>query len=119
MGSIIANIKVSNPSETLKSITLSLLVDTGATFTVIPLEDLVKIGAKPRAKRRLRTADGRVVKRAGGTILAEVMGKAEEVPVVFGEKGDMPVIGITTLEILGLEIDPLTRQLRPTEYLFL
>ena len=47
------------------------------------------------------------------------MDRIGKVPVVFGEKSDVPVIGITTLEILGLEIDPLTRRLKPTEYLFL
>ena len=119
IGSIITSIKVSNPHDTTKPITLNLLVDTGATFTVISSQDLERLGIKPRVKRRLRIADGRIVERDEATILAEIMDKMDEVPVVFGEKDDAPVIGITTLEILGFEVDPITRRLKPSEYLFL
>jgi len=37
--------------------------------------------------------------------------------VVFAEKGDAEVMGIDTLEGLGLEIDPVTKQLRKAESL--
>ena len=119
MGSVSTSIKVSSPQDSVKPITLKLLVDTGATFTVVSSQDLESIGIKPRFKHKLKIADGRVVERAGATILAEIMDKVGEVPVVFGEKDDTPVIGITTLEILGFEVDPITRQLKPSEYLFL
>ena len=119
MGSVSTSIKVSSPQDSVKPIALSLLVDTGATFTVISSTNLDSIGVKPKFKHKLRTADGRVVERDGATILAEIMDKVGEIPVVFGEKDDTPVIGITTLEILGFEVDPITRQLKPSEYLFL
>jgi len=119
MGFISTSIKVSNPHDSLEPITLNLLVDSGATFTVIPSPELEKMGIKPRVKRRLRTADGRVVEREGATILAQIMDKRDEVPVVFGGKDDSPVVGITTLEILGFEADPITGRLKPSEYLLL
>jgi len=119
MGFITTSIKVSHPHDSVKPITLNLVVDTGATFTVIPSQELENMGIKPRVKRRLRTADGRVVERDGATILAQIMDKSDEVPVVFGGKDDSPVIGITTLEILGFEVDPITGRLKPGEYLLL
>ena len=119
MGFITTSIKVSHPHDSVKPITLNLVVDTGATFTVIPSQELENMGIKPRVKRRLRTADGRVVERDGATILAQIMDKSDEVPVVFGGKDDSPVIGITTLEILGFEVDPITGRLKPSEYLLL
>ncbi len=119
MGFITTSIKVSHPHDSVKPITLNLLVDTGATLTVISSRDLERIGIKPRFKHRLRIADGRVVERDGATILAEIMDKVGEVPVVFGGKDDSPVIGITTLEILGFEVDPITGRLKPSEYLLL
>jgi hypothetical protein len=33
--------------------------------------------------------------------------------VIFGEKGDLPVLGATALEALGLILDPFHRQLKP------
>jgi len=119
MGSVSARIKASNPSNSVEPITLNLLVDSGATFTVISSQDLQTLGIEPKFKRRLRVADGRVVDRDQATVLVEIMDKKGEVPVVFGAKDDTPVVGMTTLEILGFELDPITRQLKPSEYLLL
>jgi clan AA aspartic protease len=119
MGSVTTSVRISNPHNGAQLDMLDLLIDTGATFTVLPFQSLKQLGVKPRVKRRLRTADGRIVERDGATVLLEIMGKADEVPVVFGKEKDTPVLGITTLEILGFELDPVKRQLRPSEYLFL
>jgi len=35
--------------------------------------------------------------------------------VVFAERNDMEVMGVEALEGLGLEVDPVTRQLRRSE----
>ncbi|MFQ6086177.1 MAG: aspartyl protease family protein [Candidatus Bathyarchaeia archaeon] len=119
MGFTTVKVKVSNPRNAIKSTEVALLVDTGATFTVIPRDTLEGIGIKPRVKRKLRTTDGRVAERDGATALVRVRGKVDEVPILFGESGDAAIMGITTLEILGFELDPITRQLKPTEYLLL
>ncbi|MBS7629139.1 hypothetical protein KEJ23_04095 [Candidatus Bathyarchaeota archaeon] len=39
--------------------------------------------------------------------------------VIFGEKEDTPLLGVTTLEELGLEVDPVTKQLKPAALLLL
>ena len=39
--------------------------------------------------------------------------------VVFGLKGDKPLLGITALEEMGLQVDPATKQLKPIERLLL
>jgi hypothetical protein len=33
--------------------------------------------------------------------------------VVFGRRGDASLLGVMTLEALGLQLDPLRRRLRP------
>lgn len=33
-------------------------------------------------------------------------------PVAFAEKGDANALGVTAMEIIGLEIDPSTREVR-------
>ena len=34
-------------------------------------------------------------------------------PVIFGEKGDTPLLDMVSLEALGYILDPLRRELRP------
>ena len=43
----------------------------------------------------------------------EYQGKGGGAPVVFGETGDSNLLGMTTLEAMGLMVDPLSRDLRP------
>jgi len=37
--------------------------------------------------------------------------------VILGEPGDEPLLGVVTLEILGLTLNPFTRQLQPMRML--
>ena len=119
MGFVKTRVRVSNPSKPSQSAELELLVDTGATFTLIPSALLKGIGVEADAKFKLRVADGRFIERGGSTVYVEVEGKGYKVPVIFGEEDDAPVLGVTTLEILGFEVDPITQKLKPTEYLLL
>ena len=43
------------------------------------------------------------------------MGKVNS--VIFGEKGDEPLLGMTTLESFGLVLDPFKRKLLPMRML--
>ncbi len=40
---------------------IEALVDTGATYTVVPCNVLERLGIVPQFRRRFRVADGRVV----------------------------------------------------------
>lgn len=42
----------------------------------------------------------------------EIVGKSEVVPVAVSDTTDKILIGVTTLEVLELEVDPLTGKLR-------
>ncbi len=119
MGFVKTRVRVSNPSNPTKYAELELLVDTGATFTLTPSAIFGEIEGEADGKFKLRTADGRFIERNGSTVWVEVEGKGYKVPVIVGEEEDVPVLGITTLEILGLEVDPITKKLKPTEYLLL
>lgn len=41
------------------------------------------------------------------------------ITVVFGEENDTQVLGVTALEELGMQIDPITGELKPMELLLL
>jgi hypothetical protein len=38
-------------------------------------------------------------------------------PVILGEQGDQPLLGVVTLEILGLILNPFSRELQPMRML--
>lgn len=90
---------------------LSALVDTGATFTKIPSHVLKTLGVRVEFQTKVESGDGRIVKRDVGYVRVKLNGKAAPVPVVFGARGERPLIGATTLEILGLIPHPRRKKL--------
>jgi len=58
-------------------------------------------------------ADGTTVTRKVGDAYFEIDGHLGPAPVIFGEAGDEPLLGATTLESLGLVFDPFKRRLIP------
>lgn len=96
---------------------VELLVDTGSTYTWVPASLLEKISIKPSTVRNFRTIDGRTLKREVGEVLMEYMNERATRMVVFAEKGDANILGVDALEGLGLEADPVSKELRKAEAL--
>uniref|UniRef100_A0A7J3X849 Aspartyl protease n=1 Tax=Thermofilum pendens TaxID=2269 RepID=A0A7J3X849_THEPE len=117
MGFTYVKVRVSNPLKPEKFNDVDLLVDSGAVFTSIPREVLEELGLSPVDRERLRVYGGAILERDIGWALIEYGGKRRVVPVIFGEKGDTPVLGATSLEALGYQVDPVTRRLKPVELL--
>ncbi len=90
----------------------NLLVDTGSTYTWIDGRLLKEIGISPIGTERFRTIDRRTVERAIADVLIEYEGTSRYCPVAFAEEGDANVLGATAMEIIGLEVDPSTREVR-------
>lgn len=91
--------------------TVDFLVDSGATYSVLPSDVLDRLGIEPLTEQTFRLAGGRrVARRKGGAIFKfrERIGVAD---VIFGEPGDTNLLGAFTLEALGLSLDPLKREL--------
>ena len=84
-------------------------------YTWIKRRRLEEIGIKPMDRRRFRTIDNRIVEREVGEAVVECLGRRATTIVVFAEEGDNEVLGLHALEGLGLEVDPVTRQLREVE----
>ncbi|AEA12524.1 hypothetical protein TUZN_1043 [Thermoproteus uzoniensis 768-20] len=87
------------------------LVDTGATLTVLPRSLADALGIKPHSISRVETGAG-VVTMERGRAYVEIMGRGEVVPVLISDVADKVLIGVTTLEILELEVDPVTGRLK-------
>ena len=111
MGLTHLKIRLRNPTKPSKYKEIPFLIDSGALYTVIPQKYLDQLGIKRDSKREFILADGRVIERDMGGGIFEYSGRRAHAPVTFGEKGDLPVIGVTALESLGFGLDPLKRRL--------
>ena len=85
-----------------------LLVDTGAAFTVLPPEVIHDIGAilRPR-KIRLELGDGRKVD-AEEYVLDIMLEGREGSTFALTFKDAKPVLGVLTMESLGLKVNPVS-----------
>jgi len=106
-------VRVTNPANPRKSADLQFLVDSGAAYSVVPATVLKRLGIKPRTKREFILADGSKVERKMGHALFRLNGNEGASPVIFGEKEDSTLLGVVSLEALGMILDPLKRELRP------
>ena len=96
-----------------KKVSGNFLVDTGAAYTVVPKEMVGKLNLKPDRIQEFSLADGTIVSRKLGSAVIEIDGKKAASTVVLGEKDDSPLLGVITLENMGLMVDPFSRKLRP------
>ena len=112
MGLFRVDIAVENPSRPGERRTVtSVLVDTGAELSWIPATVLEALGVERYERRRFRQADGTVLERWTGPAFVHVAGKRTTDDVVFGEPGDLVLLGSRTLEGLNVRVEPVTKQL--------
>jgi len=119
MGYVKVKVKVRNIYKPKEEAELELLADTGAIYTIIQRKQLQNLNIKPKGKRKFKTADGRIIEREIGLAEIEIQGQTTHSIIVFGEPKDTQVLGVTTLEELGLQVDPVTGELKPLELLLL
>ena len=97
-----------------RRVNVRFLVDSGATYTVLAKEHWEYLGLKPKREVELILADGTVITRKLSEAVIEIPSHGEYTsPVLLGEEGDENLLGTVTLEIFGLVLDPLKRELRP------
>jgi clan AA aspartic protease len=112
MGVTYLKIKVQNPTKPKLSLERRFLVDSGATYSVLPEEELDRLKIKPIDSQRFMLANGEEVEKKIGEARFTWRDKTRTVPVIFGEK-NVYLLGATTLESLGLILDPLSREIKP------
>jgi clan AA aspartic protease len=106
-------LRIANPGNPSKSAKLKFLVDSGAAYSVVPAAVLKRLGIKPRTKRQFILADGTAVERRMAHALFRLNGHEGASPVIFGEARDSTLLGVVSLEALGMILDPFKRELRP------
>jgi clan AA aspartic protease len=113
MGLTFVKVKVANPADPSRAIEETFLIDSGAVYSLVLRRNLEQIGIEPHSRRSFILANGERVEREMGTAIFEYQGQRGDSLVIFGEEGDSPLLGATTLEGFGLILDPFRRELKP------
>jgi clan AA aspartic protease len=87
-------------------------VDTGAVDSIVPGKALRGIGLAPKGKRTFELADGSEVKLDITTGDLEFMGDVVGATLIFGADDAEPILGVTALESVGIEVDPRNQRLK-------
>ena len=88
------------------------LIGTGATDCLVPRQHLESIGIVPEAQRRYTLADGSEIGLDIAGAELEFMGETTWGTIVFGEEDVEPLLGVTVLESVGIEVDPHNQTLK-------
>ena len=114
MGTFRIDIEIENPRYPGPRRTIeSVLVDTGAgaELSWIPADVLESLQIERRNQWRFRQADGTVLERWTGPAFVYAAGRTTTDEVVFGDPGDLVLLGARSLEGLNLRVDPLSKRL--------
>ena len=112
MGAIHVTVAIRNPAEPDRVWEGLFLVDTGATDCLAPRQFLESIGLAPKGQRVYELADGSEIRRDITVAQVEFMGELVGATVIFGDTNAEPLLGVTTLESVGIEIDPRNQTLK-------
>ena len=113
MGLTRVKVKVQNPFEAQRCSTLTFLVGSGAVYSMIPARRLQNLGIQASGQRTFFLANGQRVTRPVGEARITFAGQSATCVVIFGQKGDNTLLGVTTLENLGLIFDPMRQKIMP------
>jgi len=112
MGLIKVTTKLTNfesPSQNYEAV---FLVDSGATDSIAPRDELEKIGIRKEGKMSYELADGSVKEYPYGLVRIEFMGETTAGRVIFGDPESEPLLGVTALESVGIMVDPANKTLK-------
>jgi predicted aspartyl protease len=117
MGITHVTAEVYRPDGSGPRIAVTLLVDSGAVYSLLPTHVWQQLALVPRRHVDFSLADGTTITRGVSECSFELDGLAATSPVVLGEADEVPLLGAVTLETLGLVLNPLTRRLVPMRHL--
>jgi len=110
---------VANPLRRDVRVEVEFIADTEAIYTVIPRSIAERLGLEITDKRRFRVTSGDVVEYPVAETYISVEERVATSLVVVGPENVTPLLGVTTLELLGYQVDPVTGKLKPAELMLL
>ena len=106
MGAVHVTVAIRNPAEPDRVWEGLFLVDTGATDCLVPRQHLESIGLVPKGQRIYSLADSSEIRLDITVGQIEFMGEFVGGTIIFGEPDAEPLLGVTALESVGIDVDP-------------
>jgi len=112
MGTLRVTVEIEKPARSAERRTLeSVLVDTGAELSWFPASVLASRAIGRLKLWHFRHGNDTVLDSWTGGVRVRVAGIETLDEVVFGESGDLVLLGAHSLEGMNLRVDPLRKQL--------
>jgi clan AA aspartic protease len=112
MGATQVTVSVVNPGDASRRWDGLFPVHTGAVDCYVPGNRLREIGIQSIGKRTYELADGSEISLDVGVAQIEFMGEGVGATVIFGPDDTEPLLGVTALESVGIEVDPRNQRLK-------
>ena len=103
---------VSNLMKSLPGYEGLFLVDTGSIHCMAPESELIKAGIQVEGKAVYELANGQPVEYKYGFARISFMGSETVSQVIFGPEEVEPILGVVSLENVGIGVDPVTMTLK-------
>ena len=92
---------------------VNFFIDSGATYSLVPLQVWETIGLSAKREMTFTLADGTTAQRRISECYLVLPQRETHTPVILGEADDEALLGVVTLEELGLLFNPFNRTLQP------
>jgi len=112
MDGIHVTVRITNPAELDRFWEGLFLVGTGAIDSLVPRPHLEAIGLAPKGSRTYQLANGSDLVLDVTTAEIEFMGEIVGGTIIMGAEDAEPLLGLTALESVGIEVDPLNQRLK-------
>lgn len=111
MGTFRIDVELESPITGARRLVGSVLVHTGAELSWMPAAVLEELAIDRRKVWHFRQADGTVLERWTGFVIVRAAGVETIDEVVFGQPGDLVLLGSRSLEGLNLRVEPVSKRL--------
>lgn len=113
MGTFAVPATLANPRNPERRVTVDLMVDSGATWTLLPAQVVKQLELAMPWERSVTLASGEQVTYPTGEVVVRLGG--DELTTIFlaGPPGSLGLLGAVTLEQFGVAPDPVRRILVP------
>ena len=92
---------------------MDALVDTGATYSMVPRDVLAELNVSSHETDYFSLADDSIVEYHLGYARLRFQQREVIAIVIFALEGSTPLLGVTTLERVGFGVDPVHERLVP------
>jgi predicted aspartyl protease len=101
--------------DKVRRIKMSGVVDTGATYLVIPKDTAKRLGVPDAGKAKVRYADRRATRQMVNLVAVELLGRQGTFKAIVEPSRENVLIGAIVLEDLNLLVDCASQTLLPRD----